>query len=134
MGYTNRALKDQVYSLVVVDDATSVLTILGWVLREEGYIVNTFSRATIALSFMEKNHVHLVISDFEMPEMDGMEFVRKLRTTGWNGIFYFLSGHTSALKEYNLKEIGVHEVMEKPFDLHTLRKSIEQALTEVECL
>ncbi len=118
----------EAYSLVIVDDATSVLTVLDLILRKKGYEVHSFTRAAPALEFIENHPVHLVISDFHMPEMNGLEFIQSLRVSGWKGVFYFLSGHTSELKALHLEKWGVSQIMQKPFDLSLLTESIRQSL------
>lgn len=118
----------EAYSLVIVDDIANVVTALEWVLREKGYKVHSFTRAAPALEFIENHPVHLVISDFHMPEMNGLEFIQSLRASGWKGIFYFLSGHTSELKTLHLEKWGVSQRLQKPFDLSLLTESTCQSL------
>ncbi len=119
--------------LVIVDDETAILTILEWMFKDEGYTVYTFTRAASALAFVEKNPVHMVISDYQMPDMDGLELAQRLQVSGWKGSFCLLSGRASALKNHPLTEIGVHQLFQKPFDALVLADFVRQALEEIKC-
>ncbi len=122
-----RATK-KTYSLVVVDDETTILRILGWVLKEEGYQVHTFNRAAGALEFIQENPVHLILSDYHMPGIDGLQFIHTLREAEWKGAFIFLSGHAELLKCAHREEKGIFRIIPKPFDLIELTESIREAL------
>jgi YesN/AraC family two-component response regulator len=65
------------YVVVIVDDEEMVLTSLSSFLSlETEYEVKTFTLAKEALKFVRDNHVDLVISDYLMPEMDGLAWWR----------------------------------------------------------
>lgn len=116
------------YSLVVVDDEATVLNILGWVFKEEGYEVHTFNRAAGALEFIQENSIHVIISDYQMPGIDGLQFVHALREAGWKGAFIFLSGHTEPLKCANRENMGIFRIIPKPFSLIELTECVREAL------
>lgn len=119
--------------LVIVDDATSILTILEWLFKDRGYSVHTFTRAETAFAFITENPVDAVISDWQMPDMDGLELAQKLQQSSWTGFLCLLSGHACFLKNRPLAEMGIHQLVEKPFDAFALADSIRQALEASEC-
>ena len=67
--------------IVVVEDSEITLFKLKSILQRLGYTLTTFSNPIHALEWFEKpgNSVDLIMSDLKMPEMDGLEFVRKVR-------------------------------------------------------
>ncbi len=66
--------------LVIVDDEEMVLTsINSFLMLETEYDVSTFTSAKEAITFIEQNDVDLVISDYLMPEMDGISFLATVR-------------------------------------------------------
>ena len=67
-------------TILLVDDEEMVLTSLSSLLQlETEYNVHTFTSAKKALEFIEQNEVDLVISDYLMPEMDGITFLGNVR-------------------------------------------------------
>ncbi len=66
--------------LLLVDDEEMVLTSLGSLLSlETDYDVVTFTSAKKALEYIKKNDVDLIVSDYLMPEMDGITFLGEVR-------------------------------------------------------
>ena len=67
-------------TVILVDDEEMVLTSLNSFLTlETDYEVHTFTSAKEALEFIKKNEVDLVISDYLMPEMDGISFLAEVK-------------------------------------------------------
>jgi CheY-like chemotaxis protein len=80
--------------ILVVDDDRTLRTVLTRYLENRGYQVEQVSSGREALVAVAKNPPDLVVSDVMMPEMDGIEFCRRLRTTPSGQLlpFIFLSG------------------------------------------
>jgi DNA-binding NtrC family response regulator len=104
--------------VVIVDDEEMVLTSLKSFLGlETEYQVKTFVSANDALKFVEENNIDLVISDYLMPEMDGMTFLSKVRTMQPDVPRIILTGYAdkeNAIKAIN--EVGLFQYIEKPWD------------------
>lgn len=64
--------------IIVVDDEPLILNIIQTYLKNEFEIV-TFDNPVEALSFLEKDSADMVISDFYMPEMTGLQFAEKIK-------------------------------------------------------
>ncbi|WP_332985718.1 response regulator [Microcoleus sp. A003_D6] len=79
--------------ILVVDDEADSQTVLAMYLESQGYWVECANSGVEALLIFEKAPPDLVISDVMMPEMDGFEFCRRLRTTRLGQLvpFIFLS-------------------------------------------
>lgn len=118
--------------IVLVDDEEMVLTSLNSFLTlETDYAVHTFTSAMEALRFIEKNEVDLVISDYLMPEMDGISFLAKVRELRPEIPRIILTGYAdkeNAIKAIN--EVGLYQYIEKPWDnddlLIILRNGLEK--------
>lgn len=121
-------------TIVIVDDEEMVLTSLKSFLNlESEYEVRTFTSAKTALEFIKKNDVNLVVSDYLMPEMDGISFLAKVRETKPEIIRIILTGYAdkeNAIKAIN--NVGLFQYIEKPWDnddlLIILRNGIEKQL------
>lgn len=118
--------------VVVVDDEEIVLTSIKSILTlETNYEVALFSSAKKALTFVKNEHVSLVISDYLMPEMDGITFLARVREVKPQIPRIILTGYAdkeNAIKAIN--EVGLFQYIEKPWDnddlLIILRNGIEK--------
>lgn len=119
-------------SIVIVDDEELVLTSLSSFLSlETEYNVTTFTSAEEALKHLQNSDVDLVMSDFLMPEMDGISFlaeVRKLKPEIPRIILTGYADKENAIKAIN--EVGLFHYLEKPWDndnmLIVLRNGLEK--------
>ncbi|MDH3215028.1 MAG: response regulator [Candidatus Krumholzibacteria bacterium] len=119
-------------TIVLVDDEDMVLTSLSSFLSlETDYHVETFLNPEKALDFIKDNEIDLVLSDYLMPEMDGITFlgeVRKIRPDAPRVILTGYADKENAIKAIN--EVGLFQYIEKPWDnddlLIILRNGIER--------
>ena len=65
--------------LAILDDEQRMVDILGMVLRREGHDVHTFVDPLAVLGALEKEPFDLLLTDLKMPEMDGVELLRRAR-------------------------------------------------------
>ncbi len=123
-------MSDRVETLVIVDDEEMVLTsINAYLTLETDYDVETFSSANKALEYIKDNPIDLVISDYLMPEMDGISFLGKVKAMQPNAPRIILTGYAdkeNAIKGIN--EVGLYQYIEKPWDNDDLRLIIRNAL------
>ena len=120
-------------TIVIVDDEEMVLTSLNSFLNlETEYTVKSFTNPLEALEFIKMNAVDLVVSDYLMPEMDGISFLGEVRKARPNVPRIILTGYAdkeNAIKAIN--EVGLFQYIEKPWDnddlLIILRNGIERS-------
>lgn len=105
-------------TIIIVDDEEMVLTSLNSFLSlETEYKVKTFTSVKEALNFVKSNDVDLVVSDYLMPEMDGISFlaqVKKLKPEVPRIILTGYADKENAIKAIN--EVGLFQYIEKPWD------------------
>jgi len=122
--------------IVLVDDEEMVLTSLRSILSlETDYDVKTFLGAKDALSFIEGNDCDLVISDYLMPEMDGITFLARVRDIKPEIPRIILTGYAdkeNAIKAIN--EVGLYQYIEKPWDNEDLMIIIRNGLEKQKLL
>ncbi|MEN9577282.1 MAG: hypothetical protein RJA70_291 [Pseudomonadota bacterium] len=115
---------------MIVDDEEMVLTSLSTYLTlETDYDVVTFTSAAQALKQVESGPVDLIISDFLMPEMDGITFLSKARELKPDVPRIILTGYAdkeNAIKAIN--QVGLFQYIEKPWDNDDLRLTIRNGL------
>jgi two-component system chemotaxis response regulator CheY len=120
--------------VMVVDDQTSMRAMIRRALQDLGFKdVRDKAGAQEALASIKTDRVHLVISDFNMPEMDGLQFLEAVRTDPVIGktVFIMLTG--SADKEIVQKAaaLGVNNYVVKPFAPAALKEKIERVFGEL---
>lgn len=117
-------------TIVIVDDEEMVLTSLSsFLMLETDYEIKTFLSPSEALSYVEQETVNLVISDYLMPEMDGISFLAKVRDIKPEVPRIILTGYAdkeNAIKAIN--EVGLYQYIEKPWDNDDLYLIIRNGL------
>jgi DNA-binding NtrC family response regulator len=123
-------------SVLIVDDEEMVLTSLSTYLAlESDYEVSTFTSALRAIEYLEANDIGLIISDFLMPEMDGITFLTRARELRPDAPRVLLTGYAdkeNAIKAIN--QVGLYQYVEKPWDNDDLRLIIRNGLEKRQLL
>lgn len=119
--------------IVITDDEKIVTSAFKTLLKVEGYRdINCFNNPIEAVEFLKTNEPDIIISDFLMPEMNGLEFLRKAKELYPEVSMILLTGYAdkeNAIKAIN--EIGLYKYIEKPWDnddlLFNIRNGIERS-------
>jgi sigma-B regulation protein RsbU (phosphoserine phosphatase) len=110
-------------TVVVVDDDVSILVLLEAYL-EEHYRVLTFATGQSAIDGLAGKRVDLVISDLNMPELNGIQLREALQGGLGNIPFIFLTGEDTE----NLHRLAIDDVLHKPVKKQNLMQSVERVL------
>ena len=116
--------------ILLVDDEEMVVTsIKSFLTLETDYQVVAFTSPKEALDYVQKNRVDLVISDYLMPEVDGIEFLAKVKELQPEATRILLTGYAdkeNAIKAIN--EVGLYQYIEKPWQNDDLKLVIRNGL------
>ena len=121
-----------------VDDEPSNLSALKRLLRDEPFDLVTYDSPSKALSHIEKMKPAVVISDQQMPEMDGTVFLREVEYKHPDSVRIILTGHAdldAAMKAIN--QGHVFRFIQKPWDNDDLKHQVRAALEHresIQCL
>ena len=122
--------------ILIVDDEQMVLTSLeSFLALETDYEVQTFLSPVEALDYTKENDVHLVISDYLMPDMDGISFLGQVRDLKPDVTRIILTGYAdkeNAIKAIN--DVGLFQYIEKPWDNDDLLIVIRNGLDKQKLL
>ena len=122
------SLREQLRILVVDDMAVSrgLLTQALDQLRIENY--KYVANGQEALQFLQRSPVHLVISDYNMPVMDGLGLLRAIRSTAATAKlgFIMVTGSDDNSLIQKGAELGMNNFLRKPFDATGLKNCIEK--------
>lgn len=133
--------------ILVADDDSFVREMLCAILESEGYIVETASNGTEALStYRKEKKFDLIISDMNMPEMSGLEIIKEIRgndnkvpiiiLTGNNEISIAIDALKSGANDYLLKDENIQDVIliaiDKVMENYRLKKQNFELLQDLE--
>ncbi|MEP6516266.1 response regulator transcription factor [Microcoleus vaginatus] len=115
--------------LVADDDFATRLSIIDY-LEITGYSVIPAENGKEALGLVEEFQPHLIVTDITMPEMDGYEFVRRVRTRPAFRLLpvIFLTERTSTQERIRGYQMGCDNYLAKPFELQELGAVIRSLL------
>jgi DNA-binding response OmpR family regulator len=121
-------------NIMLAEDEQSVAFSIAFALRLDGHEIEVVPDGEQALLKLkaEPRAFDVLITDNNMPRMTGLELVRRLRDTAFSGKILVLSAHLSRDNRALYSELGVDEMMAKPFDLYELRDVIRQFVRGVQ--
>jgi len=115
--------------VMVVDDQASMRAMIRRALQDFGFTdVRDKGCAVEALSAVRSDRVHLIISDFNMPDMDGLQFLEEVRKDAVIGktVFIMLTGSSDREIVQKAAALGVNNYLVKPFAPASLKEKIER--------
>lgn len=116
--------------ILVIDDEEYILDILQQFLGEEcGYSVSTSTGAMDGLTRLMQDNYKLVIADVNMPGMDGMEMVMRIKASYPDMRVLMISGRGDASNIVKAIKIGADDFITKPFELEAIRERVAALAT-----
>ncbi len=117
--------------ILVVDDSAPTLEVLQRNLMAEGYRVLTASSVAMAIELLNANTVDLVITDFKMPKVSGMDLVRHVRENFRDTEAMMITGYPSIEGAVKAIKTGAEEYLAKPFTDEELSSAVRRALDKL---
>jgi len=121
-------------TVLIVDDEQDILDLIAFNLRQEGFSVLTADNGHAAIDLLVKKHPDLVILDWMMPSMDGLEVCRRIRkNTETSRIpVIMLTAKSDTVDKVVGLEIGADDYLTKPFHVRELLARINSLLRRVD--
>ena len=113
--------------VLLVDDEEDFLEVMGERLAARGIDVTTSISAEDALDHIDKDMFDAVILDLQMPGMDGMDALKKIKQQHPEIQVILLTGHATVEKGVEAIKLGAMDLVEKPADLAVLGEKIKKA-------
>lgn len=107
-------------SILVVDDDPKLREVVGYALSREGYAVVEARHGGDALALLGQRRFDLLVVDVSMPEVDGFELVRRLRSGDRTTPVLFLSARSDEIDRILGLELGGDDYVTKPFSTREL--------------
>lgn len=113
--------------LLVVDDDSGVLDLLRRYFGAQNFQVSTAANGSEMRSVLARTPIDLVLLDLGLPDADGFELTRQLRST-WNGPVIIITGRGESVDRILGLELGADDYVTKPFDLRELLARVRSVL------
>lgn len=112
----------------LIDDDEAVRDSLSFLLTTAGMVSRTYESAVTFLDQLADAAPGCVVTDIRMPDMNGLELVRRLKERGATHPIIVITGHGDVPLAVEAMKAGVVDFLEKPFDDEALLGSIRAAL------
>lgn len=115
-------MKNNFHKVVLVDDCESTRALLAKVLRDAGYQIKTAANGAEALSLIPKYQPHYVLTDWNMPILDGKMLCQCLRSSTFENYMYviLMTGHSDVLDVVEGLGSGADDYITKPINIREL--------------
>ncbi len=117
-------------TILVIDDHMPIRELIARKLELEGFTVLRAKDGKEGLAAVQENAVHLIVVDLMMPVMDGLEFLRRLRSEDNKVPAIVLSASGTQSREEELIDAGATAVLAKPVQPTVIRATIDQIFTK----
>ncbi len=116
--------------VLVADDEIHIIHVVTIKLRNNGYEVISAENGALAFEMANEEKPDIIVTDFQMPGMTGLELVRKLRQnkTTKDIPVIMLTARGFAIEEKEKENLEISELLSKPFSPKELLRSIDDVL------
>jgi DNA-binding NtrC family response regulator len=117
-------------NVLVVDDEKTVCNSCVKILTQEGYKVDVALSGKEALNKAKGNRFDAVITDWKMPEIDGIEIAQRIKKENPNTAVIMITGYPSVETSIKAMRSGVSDYVPKPFTPEELSDAVVRALAK----
>lgn len=121
-------LKKTEIRILVVDDEHQMADLLVARLKRDGFEAMAVYSSKDALVLAEDGHYQIVVTDYRMPEMDGLAFIQLLREIKTVPIVIMVTGYGNLELGGKAIRAGAYDFIEKPVDFSRLRMVVERSI------
>ena len=114
--------------ILFVDDETKILKSYNRMLRKMPWQVLTASSGKKALELLDKEEIDIIITDIKMPNMHGIDLIKKIRKIDANIPIVICSGYHGMKEDDNMRFYNIAAFLEKPLKADILENKIKELL------
>lgn len=115
-------------TILIVDDEASIRAALEKFLSGQGYSVLATANPHEAVKLAEGNVIDLALIDLVMPEMNGLEFLKKLRTISPSTMAIIITAYGTITSAVEAMKMGAYHYLTKPFELDDVASLVATAI------
>ena len=113
--------------ILIIDDQKPIRNALREILEYEKYVVDDASDGLMGLKMIKSHKYDLVFCDIKMPQLDGIEFLKKISEIRFSNPIIMISGHGDIETAVQTLKLGAYDYIEKPLDLNRVLTSVKNA-------
>ena len=113
--------------ILVVDDKKVIGDLFDFTLGFGGHAITFADNAKSAVDAIKDKNFNIVFLDIIMPEKDGIETLKEIKTLSPNLPIVMMSGYSIEEKKVNAKQLGAVGCLKKPFEIDDVKKIIKLA-------
>jgi DNA-binding NtrC family response regulator len=113
--------------IVLIDDDETVRKTFVLLLGKK-YSISSLKDPRQALAKLKNTRADLVIADFKLPYLNGMELIKRLRENGYEGEAMLITAHPDQVRIADMGRYAISHFFVKPLDLNDLNLSIDRVL------
>ena len=113
--------------IAIIDDEKDVRESISQWLTLSGFDTEEFDSAAKALKVIKKDYPGVIISDIKMPDIDGLEFLKKLMIKDSTIPVILITGHGDVSMAVEAMHLGAYDFLEKPFDPNKILEITKRA-------
>ena len=117
--------------ILVLDDEENARVALSKILTHEGYDVSSAENGLEALNYLRSKDVELIITDLNMPEMNGLTFLRELNRSHPTSNVIMITAYGEVESYLEAMTLGAFEYINKPVKYDDLKKVINKIFNTV---
>lgn len=116
------------YKILLLDDDLPVLMVLAKIMGAGGYLVHTYQDAVSALAGFNEIMPDVVVADVNMPGMNGLDFLEKIRLGDSETPVILMTGYEKQGMARDAVNLNVFEVLHKPFEPSRIFEAVEKGI------
>ena len=120
-------MEDKNFQVLVVDDEEDTVDVISGMVELTGHDVVTFTDPYRAIQHFIKNPTDLVLSDLNMPHIDGFEMIKQMINRRRTTQFIIITGEKNTTTVFQARNLNISALFFKPVSFEELEPAIEQA-------
>lgn len=114
--------------ILIIDDEKNILSVLSDILTDFGYSVEISSSGEEGLKLLRKKEVNLLLLDIRLPDINGIDLLKKVKKDFPNIEVIMISGHATVDLAVQATKLGAYDFIEKPLSLERVKIAVKHAL------
>ena len=115
-------------NVLIVEDESAIRNLISTALETNGYNFEMATNGSMALSLLVKHQFDIILLDLGLPDLDGIDIIKKLRTFSFTPIIV-ISARSNDDDKITALDIGADDYITKPFSVEELLYSLTSMLT-----
>jgi two-component system, NtrC family, response regulator HydG len=115
--------------IIIIDDDVDICALLKRFFERKGYAVSTAFKAQEGLELIRANSYDVLLTDFRLPDMDGLEVIKNVRTIKTDLPIIVITGYSDVAQAIKAIRLGAYEYVTKPIYPEEILLHVQKAIT-----